>query len=1400
MLLSRPLLAPPSPAFSVPIESPALFADLDSQRHAQRASAEGVSPSPSTTPRNHAARKPPDKMNSNGSGPCQSIPHSHCASVLSAVPDLWSSRQPESGSGPDSANGRAREWPDVLMQREVDPREGGERTPALSRKDFDFSIALNGREHSSRSDVAYVTAERAYRLRSHPAEQGRASELQDGGAGDLKREHAGGQTEVSSCNDVKLRHVHSAEEHAPQLFTCSAAAHPKPVSSSAGTSLASSPAPTGSDVARGSDSPKDLGLMSSVTPTFSPAHVSPDLSCALSRELNARKLRGIGVLAIQEAQVRPGSECRGKVLAPSRDDAQATAPCAPSAALAINALGARAEDAAISGEFVAEECEQRRILDFMISGSSSTVDKERDEAITCRPPADARDLTSVALPCQFGEKVASPDASSHAHAMVEARARISLHSSREDEKRSPQSAEHSRDESPARFPDLDDQRRALQTSADSLSPSPSTAPCRQAARKPPDKTTVKSASLHRSESGPDGANWRARGWPSASSPRKVNILEAGLRSKSIGERERASEASNLEEDDIKSRNASGDEKGSPQDAKSDTSVANFHHPRLEVSTQASAQHYSHAHAGGQVLASSRRDGNPKSSRNAGKYLPQGAKSSTASTVRDNSVRAQAMVKQRMQMSSHSSLNASECSPPSAACIGNEKDVRCADSGPVSRPSADHLSTSSSAMPRILGARKPPGKTSDRSSANSCQPARPMCPASILSTGSLCRSPCRLRYASGLDTADWRQISASLLRESIKSGGTPNMKRLSPRLHGVGNAAHNALRLHFHAIERGPMPEPPEDSASDLKRVHAGGQTVLSSCKDVKPLYSREGKKDPPRFSASDSEGQLLSSSKLNPATPPTCGRGDFGLRRNRSSIGYGWDVLRCSPDSSPLSAREAEIIGQPYESGSSAGDEVSLIGRKGDDSPDTARDCGRHTLSRAYEDEDACALLSIHGPPDKPNARGIRNSARSLASASQAGIGDSPDLPCLVSDAQDIPRGVPQAGSKDPARQTQVLSREDAASPNQRIGHLSACDATDTGERRPPPDKQLGGDIRTLSALQPPRVTSSSDASAPDALVIGGRCVAGHIRNSNNDSGGPTDVAPLGDVRPPSEGDAQGLFEWLRPFPLRKLVSFGRTAQVIPLRASYSPINECVRSLRSAQPTHPVKSSRRQASASNSGASAQIDARAQAVCAMRESSEQEVARRLRTGVRRGCCRNLSTCSTVLECVPQASCVRPCPRAPAPLINFPFLYAGEISLILEASMSQRHRKSRTPRRTYCLFSQTGTRASTRAKTETRRPTDGRARDGGSVSGPEEPAIRVAHELSGISHLAGTIQDSSPWDAGALVCTGGEPTRPTEATALSHTLTSLAERSDRGIGQAFPAMLIHAPRLFPARARS
>ncbi|KAL1671076.1 hypothetical protein EV122DRAFT_186896, partial [Schizophyllum commune] len=736
--------------------------------------------------------------------------------------------------------------------------------------------------------------------------------------GDHMRANAGGQTTVSSRNDVKLRRSRNAEGHAPQFLYCEAARRTSRSSSPAAVGVALSSAPTDGHVARGSGLLKGLEVASSTPPSSSPAYVSPGPSRSSSCEMKAQNLRYIDDRAVQKVEARSSSTSRGRIISPSRDDAEATAPPAPPlTARAIRPSGTRAAEAVNSDEYITKDCEQRRVLGFRMSGGVSAVDKEEVEGITCGSSANGHDLTSVALPRQSGEKAASADASIHAQAMVVMRTRVSSHSSREDEKQSPRSAKARRDhgENPEQLPHLNGQNRAVQASAESLSPLSSTAPRRQTICEPPDKTTSNSSNLHSCEPplhwrsstvslsapllrsshqspsghGPDSANWRARGRPTASLPWKVDTLDAGSESKSFSERERALEFFNLQEDvDIESLKARGDEESSPQAANSDRDVANCHRPRLEASTQAPAQGHLHVYAGGQVLASPRRDGKPGSSRGAGKCLPRNAKSDPTATVPDDSVRARATVEPRAEIGSHNPRDTVERSPPSAERDGNDELVQLPDSGHVSRPSADRPSTSS-----ILGARKPPDKTSDRSSANSCQPARHRCPASVLFAGSLGLSPRRLRYASGPGTADWRVrmplVALSLhdmdtpdpdrqmsvpSRNDLSSYSTRARKWYSPRLDATDTTAPSAVRLHFHAFECGLISEPPKDSASDLKRVHAGGQTVLSSCKDVKSLDAREGKKDPPQFIASDFEGQYLPSSNLNLATPSTCGRGD----------------------------------------------------------------------------------------------------------------------------------------------------------------------------------------------------------------------------------------------------------------------------------------------------------------------------------------------------------------------------------------------------------------------------------------------------------------------------------------------------------------------------------------------
>ncbi|KAI5822557.1 hypothetical protein K523DRAFT_408045, partial [Schizophyllum commune Tattone D] len=982
---------------------------------------------------------------------------------------------------------------------------------------------------------------------------------------DRMRANAEGQTAVSSCHDVKLRHVHSAEEHAPQLFPCDAIAQPKPVSSSsAGTSVTSSPAPTGSDVARGSDSPKESGLMSSVTLTFSPTRDSPDLSCALSREMKARNLRGVDVPAVQEAHIRLCSESRGQVLSPSRKDAQAAAPCAPLAARAINPLGARAED-----------CEQRQILDFKTSGSGRAVDEESEEGITCRSSADVCNLTNVALPRQSGEKAARPNAPIHAHAMVVTRARISSHSSREGEKGSPQSAEarRDRDESPEQLPDLDGQRRVVRARAESLSPSSSSALRRQTTCEPPDKTSSNDSSLHSCEPplrlrsstvsssapllrsshhstsgrGPDSANWRARWRPTASPPWEVNTLDADSQSKSISERERGLEVSDLREDvDVESLKARGDkkglpqsaerrcdesparfpdldgqchalqpsadipspspstasrhqaarkppdkttlkssslhrsgsgsdsvnwrtrgrlatlsprevstlsvglrsksiderererasEKGSPQDAESDRNVANLHHPHWEASSQAFAQDRPQVYAGGQVLASSPRDGKPESWHDAGKCLPRDAKSSTALTVLDHSLCAQAMVKPRTRTSSCSSLNTPECSPPSTECDGNEEPLQSADSGHfpdsigqcrpprasagglspspliVSRyhvarepsdettsngpslggsrstslshfamvPSAAPLPLSpSSAAPRILGARQPPDKTSDRSSANSCQPARRSHPASVLSSIPLPRSSRRPKGASEPDSAHWRvrewpaALNVPRCKIGVNSWGAQNREWLSPRLDVADTAAPSTSRRHLHAFEHEHVLKPLENGASDLKRTHAGGRTVFLSWKRVKPLAARGEKKESPQLTASDTECQRSPSLELDQAMPPTGGRGDLVLGCDGRDIGIlHAEKLPCVTLSRSVDVPDALALGR------AACPDVMLRLMREVSPIDKDRRCVAGYVQRLYDDPGGPADVASPGDGHPSDAYSISSPSRLL--------------------------------------------------------------------------------------------------------------------------------------------------------------------------------------------------------------------------------------------------------------------------------------------------------------------------------------------------------------------------------------------------------------------------------------
>ncbi|KAL1671293.1 hypothetical protein EV122DRAFT_226814, partial [Schizophyllum commune] len=582
--------------------------------------------------------------------------------------------------------------------------------------------------------------------------------------GDHLSANAGGQTAVSSCNDVKPQRSRNAEWHAPQFFHWEAVTRTSRSLSPAAVGVALSSAQTDGDVARRSGLLKGLEVASSTPPSFSPAYVSPGPSRSSSCEMKAQNLRDIDDRAVQKVEARSSSMSRGHILSPSRDDAKATAPPAlPLTARAIRPSGMRAAEAVNSNEYITKDCEQRR---------------EEDEGITCGSSADGHDLTSVALPRQFSKKPTSPDTSSRAHAVAKTRAKISSHGSRDDEKRSPQGAQPEYNENPAKYSDWDGQDCALHVSADSLSPSPSAAPHRHAACKPPDRATLNSSSPHSceltshprsaavpstapslrssrwstTESGPDSVNWRTRGQLATLLPGEVGTHDAGLRSKSIAKCDRGKSPAQFPDSDghcrpprasagglspspstalhrqatceppdktnsndsslhsgqstsrprsatvpsaappFRSSYSSTSESGpdsanwrarrwlkassrqevgaveadsrdkSISKCEKDSPHGSPHRSHREASSQAFAQDRPQVYAGGQVLASSRRDAKPDSSSNVEKHLPQGVESDTFVTVPDDSVRARATVEPCAEISSHGLRDTPERSP------------------------------------------------------------------------------------------------------------------------------------------------------------------------------------------------------------------------------------------------------------------------------------------------------------------------------------------------------------------------------------------------------------------------------------------------------------------------------------------------------------------------------------------------------------------------------------------------------------------------------------------------------------------------------------------------------------------------------------------------------------------
>ncbi|KAI3998497.1 hypothetical protein K525DRAFT_275111 [Schizophyllum commune Loenen D] len=527
----------------------------------------------------------------------------------------------------------------------------------------------------------------------------------------------------------------------------------------------------------------------------------------------------------------------------------------------------RDAEAVNSGALVTEDREQRRKLDFKRSGGRRVVSEKRGEGVSCRSSADARELMGVALPRRFGEKLTSPGASAAGHVTGGLRAEVSScssRSSRDSRGHSARSTGHTCCKSPAQSLDSNGQCHALRESAERLSPSPSSATRIQATREPPDKAILNSSSLptsHRSPSarvpsaapllrscrrstsgsGPDSVDWRTYGQPVTLSLREVGSLDAGLRSESIGKRERASEVLDLEEDVIKSPNASGDEEGSPQDIKSDVNVANLHRPCLEMSPP--ARDHSRVYTEGEVLALSRRNGNPESSRNAGKCPPRGAKSSTARTISEHSIRAQAMVKPRTQMSSHSSLDAPECSPPSTECDGSEEPVQ----------------------PCINATHETPDKRSSGcSNPESYLPSSHQYPDNVLSHAPLLESTRGSDYEScpngagrqaqgrpaeamqsEIDARDAGERTAVSPRKGINLGDARNGRKHSPRSaeakrdRGENPAQFPDSNGHYHpprasagglspspstALHRQATCEPPDKTNSNDSSSHSGQST------------------------------------------------------------------------------------------------------------------------------------------------------------------------------------------------------------------------------------------------------------------------------------------------------------------------------------------------------------------------------------------------------------------------------------------------------------------------------------------------------------------------------------------------------------------------------------------------
>ncbi|KAI5885368.1 uncharacterized protein SCHCODRAFT_01164471 [Schizophyllum commune H4-8] len=1412
-------------------DNPAQFSDSDGECRALRASPDSFSPSPSSAPRIHAAREMPDRTSSNGpvAHSSQTASCLHSASVPLVAPLLRSPHRATTGGGPDSANWRVRRRPTTLLLRDVgtvnaDAQSGSIDEHERAFQAFNLKVDVNrspsagGNEKGSPRDAE----SNSNVVNSHRPRWETSGQASTQGCLHLS---ARGQTVVPSYNGVKPRTIEAnsaplQNDSGQDKMTSGSSS-----STASGTVLSSSS--TNALVARGSHSPNRPGQTDSAASPLSIAHTSPNASRSSSREKKAPSMRDIHSPAIQQVECQPSSSSQSCVLFPSHEDTLATAPSASSsAARAVNSPGARATEAVDMGQIVARGSKQQQSADFKGSGGVSAVEEEKGEGVSCRVSPEVLDSKSIPQPDRFCEKSPSCDTSSCA--MLETRTRISSHSLRDTPEYSPRSAERDCDqENTARSPDSENQYHLRRPSSNRRSSSPSSMPESHAARERSDQTTSsgsgtrsfsftsysrsatvpsaapppRSSRRPTSGSGPDSVNWRALGRPTTLPLREVGIFDAGSRSKSVSEREQAFEGLNLEEDDIKSLDTSGEEKGLPQDAKADANVGNFHRSRSKASSQASAQGYLRVYAGGRMLASSRRDGKPQSSRNTGRCSPQSTGSDTITTAPDDSGCTPAMVEPHSGISPCSSRDFWECSPRSAKDDGGRSPVQF----PVSngqrrarRASVLGLSASTYTASPMIAARELPDKLSDRSGTHSCQAVQLQHPARVPATGLPRRSSRMPRNTSGPETADWQQIVSSFRNDTTPCGSRDRTWLLS-RLDAADTTAPSAFRLHFHAFKRGRIPEPLEDSAGSLKRGYAGGQAVLSSCKDVKPLDARKREKDPSPFTASDVEHQHSLSSKPNRAMPPACGGGDLPLGCNGLDVDQG---SSCSPDSPPLSsAREAEVIEPTRESGSSTEDDVRLIGRRGHDSPgkhsvnayseenhsprlakaDTTRNLGHCTHVRDSEEE-VFALLSMRGPPE---GRLSDNAGRSITM-----------LSCVsgekLKDYHECARFVPVLRT----RRVHCASPASALNPLWKDREVAVPDAWDTYLPRGLPDKQAGGNVGVLHVGRPSTDATPRPGGRISLIITDGEWTMGYTLDFYNDPGGPIRVTSSVDIHLSGVCQAQAVSPPHACLSLRELAAHVERAKEAPGRPENGaqPVGDTYASS-GRELAHRFHQGAYNTCEKSHGffgtgkAVRDLAKRGEYVLRKRRNNNALLDVRIVPHTSQSPLRAFSTARS--NSVPQASRARSFSRALAPLIKCPFSYAGEIALISEASMGERCRQLFTRERTYLLSPRREMTAPIRAETETGGPTNCSRRFDCPLLGPSG-----ARKLSYISNSSRTMRGNSLQD----LVPARLAAEPQEVRSRANLPFFVANQRCLAAGHHFSAALVHKLQQIPLRAQA